>query len=54
MPSRFIAEMKLAEAQGAKVDPRERLKAQRAAMAAKAAASAEAQAAASGRPRLPV
>ena len=53
VPSRFIAEMKLAEAPGAKVDPRERLKAQRAAMAARAAASAEAQAA-PGLPRLPV
>jgi ATP-dependent DNA helicase Rep len=40
MPSRFIAEMKLDEAQ-TKVDPRERLKQLRAELAAKAARSAE-------------
>jgi ATP-dependent DNA helicase Rep len=42
VPSRFIAEMKLHE-QGAKVDPRERMKALRAELAAKAAAAAAAQ-----------
>ena len=36
MPSRFVAEMKLDE-QRDKIDPRERLKAQRAALAAKIA-----------------
>ena len=38
LPSRFVKEMKLEE-QGAKVDPRERLKAQRAALAARVAAA---------------
>jgi ATP-dependent DNA helicase Rep len=44
VPSRFIAEMKLHE-QGPKVDPRERMKALRAELAAKAAATAAAAAA---------
>ena len=54
VPSRFIAEMKLAEAAAGKVDPRERLKAQRAAMAAKVAAAGAEAAAAQARAKLPV
>lgn len=49
VPSRFIAEMKLHEA-GPKVDPREKLKALRANLAAKVANAAKAAEAAEGKP----